>query len=138
MTKKMTLPTQFPFYATYSNALEKIPEEEDRAKLALSIVEYGAWGKEPDFGTNWVLASVFEAIRINLDNSIQRALAGKKGGCPKKDVDIKQVKKLAKAMKTVYEYEPTEEDADAAFMLEQYEAEREAIRQEAELQGWIG
>lgn len=137
MTKEMTLPTQFPFFPTYSNALARIPEESDRAKLALAIVEYGAWGIEPRFGDRWELAAVFEGVRINLDNSAKAYANGKKGGRPKK-VDNQAIED---AYRTCMGLDSTPDDtldADAAFMSDKREEELEAMRLEAELQAWVG
>lgn len=142
MTRKIQLPAQFPFFQTYSNALAAIPDDEDRARLALAIVEYGAWGKEPDFGTRWGIAAAFEAMRINLDNSAKRSIAGKKGGSKKKkceeEVSPEQIKKLAKAMEVCYE--PVQDEAlaeAAAFMDSELEREREILRAETELVEWM-
>lgn len=80
----MTNTKQFVWFETYTNAIEKCPDIVAKSMLALAIVEYGALGKEPEFidtkhTEKWVLESIFEACRVNIDKSRESYEAGKKG-----------------------------------------------------------
>lgn len=149
------LPIPFVFFESYTRALMRIPEEarEQRAELALAIVEYGALGIEPDFGTNWPLASAFDLARPNLDSSVKNYLNGKKGGRPRKSAspepavadaemdeeERKAIRKMTRAMATCYESVPDDVlEAQAAYMSDEHERELEALRAMTDAEDWIG
>lgn len=78
-------PAQFVWFASFTQALDKLPNASDRALMALAIYEYGALGKEPNFFDTkqcpaFVFASLFEALRPNIDTSVKNYTNGKKGG----------------------------------------------------------
>lgn len=83
-------PANFTWYETYTNVLDAIPAK-PRAVMALAIIEYGAHGKEPNFpeyvqmsdGTKFpgvALQGMFEAIRINIENSVVNHYTSHLGG----------------------------------------------------------
>lgn len=79
---------QFTWFPTYTKAIEKLPDEASRAYMCMAIMEYASLGKEPNFEDarklrarveQFVFESVFEAIRINIDNSVKHYTNGMKG-----------------------------------------------------------
>lgn len=79
----------FSWYETYSNVLEAIPNKTARALLALAIIEYGAYGREPQFTDvplkdgvfpGVALQAIFEANRVNIDNSVVSHYVSHLGG----------------------------------------------------------
>lgn len=96
----------FAWYESYTRAIDELPNMQDKAVLALALIEYGTYGKEPMFFKEqsaeveeklyrtcpkFAFKSIFETCRVNLDNSrasyekgYRGASAGKKGGRPRK------------------------------------------------------
>lgn len=75
---------QFVWFASFTNAIEQLPNKTDKALMALAIYQYGALGIEPTFIATktcpeFVFRSIFEATRINIDNSVKNYENGKKG-----------------------------------------------------------
>ena len=76
---------QFVWFPSFTNAIEQLPNEIDKALMALAIFEYGALGKEPKFiktktCPDFVFSSIFEACRVVIDKSVEHYENGKKGG----------------------------------------------------------
>lgn len=86
----------FAWYESYSEAIGQLPSIKDKYQMMLAITEYGTYGKEPRFIDTdtcpaFAMQAIFEACRVNLDNSrtnykkgYQGASAGIKGGRPRK------------------------------------------------------
>lgn len=76
---------KFTWFPKLTAALEKMPES-PRGIMAWAIIQYGTNGVEPDFGDEWALATIFESLREDIDNSI-KARNQNKGGRPPKTVE---------------------------------------------------
>ena len=76
---------KFTWFPKLTAALEKMPEG-PRGVMAWAIIQYGTNGVEPDFGDEWALATIFESLREDIDNSI-KARNQNKGGRPPKTVE---------------------------------------------------
>lgn len=74
---------KFTWLDKYTQVLEQVPDESERARLALAIVEYGSKGVEPEL--EYPLSALFAALRDDLDYSRAAHENGKKGGRPKKE-----------------------------------------------------
>lgn len=69
-------------YRSVYTAAEKLPDDM-MLKYYKAIMRYTFDGIEPDFGDDFVLDAVFEALRPNIDNANKAALSGKRGGLNK-------------------------------------------------------
>lgn len=70
----------FTCFDKFKGVLDSIPEEADRMRMALAIIEYGTDGKDPGFG--YPMSAIFEGMREDIDNS-REARANNKGGRPR-------------------------------------------------------
>ena len=80
---------KFTFFQSYIGAAEWLSDEE-RDRFLLMVVRYGIYGEDPaDTDENGAARAVFEAVRPNLDASINLSEInsgnGKKGGRPKEE-----------------------------------------------------
>ena len=82
---------QFTFYESFYLAIKEIKNEKQQAKIFRAIAEYSLYGKTPEL--SGVLKMAWELIKPNLDASIKKSIAGKKGGQAK----IKQNESKIKA-----------------------------------------
>lgn len=51
----------FTVFDKFKGVLDSIPDEGDRAAMALAVVEYGLTGEEPGFG--YPMSAIFEGMR---------------------------------------------------------------------------
>ena len=73
--------SQFTFYASFSNALQRIRKKADRADAYDAVIHYALYGTEPDMDKLPDSAAIaFELIKPNLDASRRKAENGKRGG----------------------------------------------------------
>ena len=87
---------QFVWFNSYTAAALSVPEGQLRDRLISAIVLYAAAGIEPDFGDEWALTGIFEAVRPNVEssracyeNSNKPPAPGKKKrGRPKKEAAV--------------------------------------------------
>ncbi len=70
-------PRNFTWFASYTKAMEMLPESE-RARFVIGVIGYGAYGNEPFF--EYPLNAIFETIRPYIDKNVRLSQAGKKGG----------------------------------------------------------
>ena len=70
----------FTVFDKFKGVLDSIPDEGDRAAMALAVVEYGLTGEEPGFG--YPMSAIFEGMREDIDNS-RTARQSNKGGRPR-------------------------------------------------------
>lgn len=70
----------FTCFDKFMMVLDSIPDEGDRMRMALAIIEYGTEGKDPGFG--YPMSAIFEGMREDIDNS-RDARANNKGGRPR-------------------------------------------------------
>lgn len=70
----------FTCFDKFKGVLDSMPDEGDRMRMALAIIEYGTEGKDPGFG--YPMSAIFEGMREDIDNS-RDARANNKGGRPK-------------------------------------------------------
>ena len=80
---------KFTFFQSYIGAAEWLSDEE-RNRFLLMVVRYGIYGEDPaDTDENGAARAVFEAVRPNLDASINLSEInsgnGKRGGRPKEE-----------------------------------------------------
>ena len=80
---------KFTFFQSYIGAAEWLSDEE-RDRFLLMVVRYGIYGEDPaDTEENGAARAVFEAVRPNLDASINLSEInsgnGKRGGRPKEE-----------------------------------------------------
>jgi hypothetical protein len=147
MNNNISLPARWRFWESYADAIEVLAgEDRQKAKdFLFAIYEYSSWGREPDLDFSDPMTKMAWAlVKPNLESSVARhangKAGGKKGGRPKKqktpelDSDA-----LADAMAICYEPVPDDVlESQAAYMSDEYEREREALRQVAEAEAWIG
>lgn len=70
--------TSFTFWPKFMAAIDKVPSEADRGRLALAIVTYGTTGVVPEL--EYPLDMAFGLIRDDIDNSVKARAAGSRGG----------------------------------------------------------
>lgn len=70
----------FTCFDKFKGVLDSIPDDGDRAAMALAIVEYGLTGAEPGF--SYPMSAIFEGMREDIDNS-RDARNSNKGGRPR-------------------------------------------------------
>ena len=73
--------SDFTWLERYTDVLDKLQSESDKARLALAIVEYGSHQIEPEL--EYPLDLAFAALRENIDFSRRAHDSGHKGGRPK-------------------------------------------------------
>lgn len=72
---------RFTCFESFAPRLSKIPDRDDRAAVALAIMEYGLEGVEP--ALEYPLDAIFEGFRSDIDNSVKSSTENR-GGRPKK------------------------------------------------------
>lgn len=70
----------FTIFDKFKGVLDSIPDEGDRAAMALAVIEYGLTEAEPEFG--YPMSAIFEGMREDIDCS-RTARNSNKGGRPK-------------------------------------------------------
>lgn len=81
----MTGRSSIIFYASFYDAISKFPNS-SQLELFRSIIEYGLFGKEPNFEDSSAkpfVEAVWTTIKPQIDANTQRYLNGCRGGCPK-------------------------------------------------------
>lgn len=85
----------FAWYQSYTTAIRQLKSIKDKYQMLSALMDYGTDGIEPHFVDTdtcpaFALQAIFEACRVNLDNSrksykngYKGAEHGKKGGAPK-------------------------------------------------------
>ena len=77
----------FPFYRSFMEAIETIPDELKKARAYKVIVEYGLNGVEPTNNEDLVIKVIFKQAKPQIDANTKRYESsvknGKKGGAPK-------------------------------------------------------
>lgn len=69
MKKTNFEPRSFAWHESYTRILDSLETHEEKARFALAIIEYGAYGNEPFLEAP--LNVVFEAVRPNIDQSVK-------------------------------------------------------------------
>lgn len=69
-------PKSFAWHESFTKTLELLPDDKDKAKFALGLIRYGAYGTEPAF--DYPMSGLFEAVRPNIDQSVKIRLRSKK------------------------------------------------------------
>ena len=86
----------FVMYKSYIDAVEKLPNNEDKLELLLGICNYSLYGIEPIFNS-FIVEAIFIAIKPNINSAKSRYKAsvenGKKGGAPKGNSNAKKQSK---------------------------------------------
>lgn len=86
----------FVVYGDIMNSLEELPTEEDKEKVALAILRYGTSGEWTD--STLYCRLILPLVKPGIDKAKERYAAavenGKKGGRPKLDIDLEEVKRL--------------------------------------------
>ena len=72
----------FTWFDKFTEVLAAIPDENQRHALEVALVEYGAFGAEPDLC--YPLCAMFAALRDDMDNSRSMRARGAGGGRPRK------------------------------------------------------
>lgn len=120
----------FAWFPTYTKAVQQLPDQLSRMQLVYAFYQYGEFGTEPRFITHhtddngmayvsplcplFAVQAIFEANRVNLDNSrtcheegMKGKAYGKLGGRPRKGETAEEAK--ARRMREAAEaYEPTQ------------------------------
>lgn len=73
----------FTWLDKFTDAVSAIPDASRRRELEVALVEYGAFGVEPDL-EDWALAAIFACAKPDIDYSRKSYESGKRGGRPKK------------------------------------------------------
>ncbi len=81
----MTEQRKFTWFPTMSRILLGIPNEADRGRLFVALLEYGTYGIEPEL--EYPLSSIFDSLRDHIDNSIG-ARERNSGGRPRKNENV--------------------------------------------------
>lgn len=68
---------KFTWFPKLTKVLESVPADLQPA-LAMALIRYGTYGEEPEL--EWPLASIFESLREDIDNSKTARAAGSRGG----------------------------------------------------------
>lgn len=76
----MAAERKFTWLPKFTRALGRIKDPAARGWFALVIVEYGTTGVEPEL--EWPYDLAFEAIRDDIDNSVNARATGSRGGRP--------------------------------------------------------
>lgn len=147
MNNNISLPARWRFWESYADAIEVLADEDcQKAKdFLFAIYEYSSWGREPNLDlSDPMIRMAWALVKPNLESSVARhangKAGGKKGGRPKKQQapDVTP-DALADAMAICYEPIPDDVlEAQAAYMSEESERDREALQQLAEAEAWIG
>lgn len=118
----------FTWFPTYTAAVQQLPDRLSKMQLVYAFFQYGEFGIEPEFiehhvenGMSYIsklcplfaAKAVFEANRVNLDNSRARhingakgAEHGKKGGRPRKGETAEEAYIRRQAEAAIDAYEP--------------------------------
>lgn len=73
---------KFTWFPKMTRVVSSVPNEADRCRLIMAIIEYGTYGTEPSL--EYPICSIFEGLRDDIDNSVG-ARERNKGGRPKKE-----------------------------------------------------
>lgn len=73
---------KFTWFPKMTRVVSSIPNETDRCRLIMAIIEYGTYGTEPSL--EYPICSIFEGLRDDIDNSVG-ARERNRGGRPKKE-----------------------------------------------------
>lgn len=123
-------PAGFAWFPTYTKAVQQLPDQVARMQLVYAFYQYSEFGTEPKFidhhtenGIKYVsehcplfaVQAIFEANRVNLDNSrmhhengMKGKAYGKLGGRPRKGETAAEakVRRMAEAQEASDAYEP--------------------------------
>ena len=72
----------FTWFPKLTRVVNDVPDDASRSELVMAIANYGTFGEEPDL--KWPLSSIFEAVRDDINNSVN-ARSGNRGGRPRKN-----------------------------------------------------
>lgn len=82
----------FVFYKSFFTSINEIPEEY-QLRAYKTLIEYALDGVLPDDNEPWIIKAIFEANKINIDNSRKAYEDGKRGGRPRKNPEGEETKK---------------------------------------------
>lgn len=86
MSQKEPIVKYVSFFSSYKEAIDILPDDEQKLAAYEMIVNFGLYGIEPDYDLiPYNLRLLFTTIRANIEASVKNIQNGSKGGRPKKE-----------------------------------------------------